>query len=123
MVPYHICRQAALGIVQQLVLSTSGDDDMGTLLGLMHTAPVLALDLKTHILKVICKILCLDIFFFEYVCMQPLYVLFFKWHPFKINTKNIFQLKISLLYIHFKNTIIKYCHIYLSEHCQYCLSN
>lgn len=53
MVPYNICRQAALGIVQQLVLSTSGDDDMGTLLGLMHTAPVLALDLKTHILKVI----------------------------------------------------------------------
>lgn len=52
MVPYPICRQAALGIVQQLVLSNSGDDDMGTLLGLMHTAPVLALDLKTHILKV-----------------------------------------------------------------------
>ncbi|XP_042903173.1 WD repeat and FYVE domain-containing protein 3 isoform X2 [Parasteatoda tepidariorum] len=51
MVPYHICRQAALGIVQQLVLSNGGDDDMGTLLGLMHTAPVLALDLKTHILK------------------------------------------------------------------------
>ncbi|XP_035209151.1 WD repeat and FYVE domain-containing protein 3-like, partial [Stegodyphus dumicola] len=51
MVPYHICRQAALGIVQQLVLSVGGDDDMGTLLGLMHTAPVLALDLKTHILK------------------------------------------------------------------------
>ncbi|GIX85504.1 WD repeat and FYVE domain-containing protein 3 [Caerostris extrusa] len=44
--PYHICRQAALGIVQQLVLSNGGDDDMGTLLGLMHTAPVLALDLK-----------------------------------------------------------------------------
>lgn len=51
LVPYHICRQPALGIVQQLVLSNGGDDDMGTLLGLMHTAPVLALDLKTHILK------------------------------------------------------------------------
>lgn len=52
MVPYPECRQQALGIVQQLVLSSVGDDDMGTLLGLMHTAPVMALDLKTDILKV-----------------------------------------------------------------------
>ena len=47
-----ICRQQALGIVQQLVLSTGGDDDMGTLLGLMHTAAPTALQLKTAILKV-----------------------------------------------------------------------
>ncbi|XP_074647224.1 WD repeat and FYVE domain-containing protein 3-like [Tubulanus polymorphus] len=51
MVPYLICRQQALNIVQQLIVSNGGDDDMGTLLGLMHTAPVTALELKTHILK------------------------------------------------------------------------
>ena len=52
MVPYPQCRQQALNIVQQLMLSTGGDDDMGTLLGLMHTAKITALELKTHILKV-----------------------------------------------------------------------
>ena len=52
MVPYLICRQQALSIIQQLILSNGGDDDMGTLLGLMHTAPVEALELKTHVLKV-----------------------------------------------------------------------
>ncbi|CAN8019431.1 unnamed protein product, partial [Ixodes persulcatus] len=51
LVPYRLCRQQALGVVQQLVLSNGGDDDMGTLLGLMHTAPPLALHLKNHILK------------------------------------------------------------------------
>lgn len=51
MVPYPQCRHQALNIVQQLVLSNGGDDDMGTLLGLMHTAPTTALELKTHILK------------------------------------------------------------------------
>ena len=53
MVPYVECRQYALSIVQQLVLSPGGDDDMGTLLGLMHTAEVVNLDLKTAILKVL----------------------------------------------------------------------
>ena len=57
MVPYTECRHQALGIVQQLVLSNGGDDDMGTLLGLMHTAPTAALELKTHILKVTYKYL------------------------------------------------------------------
>ena len=52
MVPYTACRHQALSIVQQLVLSTGGDDDMGTLLGLMHTANTTSLELKTHILKV-----------------------------------------------------------------------
>lgn len=52
MVPYPDCRQRALNIVQQLVLSPGGDDDMGTLLGLMHTATIHDLELKTHILKV-----------------------------------------------------------------------
>ena len=52
MVPYPQCRFQALTIVQQLVVSNGADDDMGTLLGLMHTAPTTALELKTHILKV-----------------------------------------------------------------------
>ncbi|XP_067008592.2 WD repeat and FYVE domain-containing protein 3 [Anabrus simplex] len=51
LVPYPECRQQALGMVRELVLSTSGDDDMGTLLGMMHSAPSSALQLKTHILK------------------------------------------------------------------------
>lgn len=52
MVAFPQCRHQVLGIIQQLVLSPGGDDDMGTLLCLMHTAPVLSLELKTHILKV-----------------------------------------------------------------------
>lgn len=39
-------------IIQQLVLSPNGDDDMGTLLGLMHSAPPTELQLKTDILRV-----------------------------------------------------------------------
>ncbi|KAK2144413.1 hypothetical protein LSH36_759g01016 [Paralvinella palmiformis] len=57
MVPYLECRQQALSIVQQLVLSNGGDDDMGTLLGLMHTAPTTALELKTHVLKSLLHVL------------------------------------------------------------------
>jgi len=52
MVPFLECRTQALGIVQQLVLSPGGDDDMGTLLGLMNTADITDLELKTAILKV-----------------------------------------------------------------------
>lgn len=51
-VKYPQCRQHALMIIQQLVLSPSGDDDMGTLLGLMHSAPPMELQLKTDILRV-----------------------------------------------------------------------
>ncbi|KAG8229679.1 hypothetical protein J437_LFUL010268 [Ladona fulva] len=51
LVPYSECRSQALGIVRELVLSPGGDDDMGTLLGMMHSAPATALELKTHILK------------------------------------------------------------------------
>lgn len=51
-VKYPQCRQQALMIIQQLVLSPSGDDDMGTLLGLMHSAPPTELQLKTDILRV-----------------------------------------------------------------------
>uniref|UniRef100_A0A672QYT0 WD repeat and FYVE domain containing 3 n=1 Tax=Sinocyclocheilus grahami TaxID=75366 RepID=A0A672QYT0_SINGR len=51
-VKYRQCREHALMIIQQLVLSSSGDDDMGTLLGLMHSAPSAELQLKTDILRV-----------------------------------------------------------------------
>nr|CAD7590088.1 unnamed protein product [Timema genevievae] len=51
LVPYWECRTQALGIVGELILSTGGDDDMGTLLGMMHSAPASALTLKAHILK------------------------------------------------------------------------
>ncbi|KAG7214331.1 hypothetical protein INR49_023148 [Caranx melampygus] len=50
-VKYRQCREHALLIIQQLVLSPSGDDDMGTLLGLMHSAPSSELQLKTDILR------------------------------------------------------------------------
>lgn len=55
MIPHKQCRHQTLNIVQQLVPSPGGDDDMGTLLGLMHSSPVLSLQLKTHILKVTLK--------------------------------------------------------------------
>ncbi|XP_047001362.1 WD repeat and FYVE domain-containing protein 3 [Schistocerca americana] len=51
LVPYSECRQQALGIVRELLLGAGGDDDMGTLLGMMHSAPASALQLKAHILK------------------------------------------------------------------------
>ncbi|XP_058804217.1 WD repeat and FYVE domain-containing protein 3 isoform X1 [Phymastichus coffea] len=51
LVPYLDCRFQALGIVRELILSVGGDDDMATLLGVMHSAPSNALVLKTHILK------------------------------------------------------------------------
>ncbi|XP_059163899.1 WD repeat and FYVE domain-containing protein 3-like isoform X2 [Physella acuta] len=57
MVPFPECRQQSLHIVQQLVLSPGGDDDMGTLLGLMPTASVTDLELKTHILKSLLNVL------------------------------------------------------------------
>ncbi|XP_035824115.1 WD repeat and FYVE domain-containing protein 3 isoform X2 [Aplysia californica] len=57
MVPFLDCRQPALHIVQQLVLSPGGDDDMGTLLGLMPTVAVTDLELKTHILKSLLSVL------------------------------------------------------------------
>jgi hypothetical protein len=52
LVPYTDCRFQALGIVRELILSAGGEDDMATLLGVMHSAPANALALKTHILKV-----------------------------------------------------------------------
>ncbi|XP_028980419.2 WD repeat and FYVE domain-containing protein 3 isoform X4 [Esox lucius] len=56
-VRYGQCREHALMIIQQLVLSPSGDDDMGTLLGLMHSAPSTELQLKTDILRALLAVL------------------------------------------------------------------
>uniref|UniRef100_H2MQV2 WD repeat and FYVE domain containing 3 n=1 Tax=Oryzias latipes TaxID=8090 RepID=H2MQV2_ORYLA len=56
-VKYRQCREHALLIIQQLVLSPSGDDDMGTLLGLMHSAPPSELQLKTDILRALLAVL------------------------------------------------------------------
>lgn len=58
-VKYPQCRQHALMTIQQLVLSPNGDDDMGTLLGLMHSAPPTELQLKTDILRVRLRNMCL----------------------------------------------------------------
>ncbi|XP_071954048.1 WD repeat and FYVE domain-containing protein 3-like isoform X2 [Antedon mediterranea] len=51
LVPYLQCRSQALAVVQQLILGSNGDDDMGTLLALMHSAPVTELGLKADILR------------------------------------------------------------------------
>ena len=50
MVPYLLCRTQALNIVSTLLLTTAGEDDMSTLLGLMHTAKME--DLELNVLKV-----------------------------------------------------------------------
>lgn len=51
LIPFNDCRKEALCLVQQLVLSTGGDDDMGTVLGLLQSAPATDLALKMDILK------------------------------------------------------------------------
>ncbi|KAM6959381.1 WD repeat and FYVE domain-containing protein 3 [Aplochiton taeniatus] len=56
-VKYQQCREHALMVIQQLVLTSSGDDDMGTLLGLMHSAPSTELQLKTDILRALLAVL------------------------------------------------------------------
>ena len=52
MVPYKVCRVRALNIVTTLLLTTAGEDDMSTLLGLMHTAEMEDLELKNAVLRV-----------------------------------------------------------------------
>ena len=51
-IPYRLCRVAALTVVLHLVLCTGGEDDTGTLLGLIHTAKLEELEMKSVILKV-----------------------------------------------------------------------
>ncbi|CAF1017714.1 unnamed protein product [Adineta ricciae] len=50
-IPYRLCRIAALTVVLHLVLCTGGEDDTGTLLGLIHTAKLEELEMKSVILK------------------------------------------------------------------------
>ncbi|CAF4832745.1 unnamed protein product [Rotaria sp. Silwood1] len=50
-IPYRLCRVAALTVVLHLVLCTGGEDDTGTLLGLIHTAKLEELEMKSVILK------------------------------------------------------------------------
>lgn len=46
------------GIEREIILTTGGEDSMGNLLGMMHSAPPSALQLKAHILKVSLLFLC-----------------------------------------------------------------
>ena len=57
MVPYKLCRSQALNIVSTLLLTTAGEDDMSTLLGLMHTAKMEDLELKNSVLRSLLHIL------------------------------------------------------------------
>ncbi|XP_022116141.2 WD repeat and FYVE domain-containing protein 3 isoform X3 [Pieris rapae] len=51
MVVYETCRTKALGVVRELIVSGSGEEDMSMLLSGMHAAPNDAYRLKLHILK------------------------------------------------------------------------
>ncbi|XP_063360999.1 WD repeat and FYVE domain-containing protein 3 [Cydia amplana] len=51
MVVHESCRSKALGVVRELIVSGSGEEDMSALLCGMHAAPNDALRLKLHILK------------------------------------------------------------------------
>jgi len=53
MVQYRVCRAQSLGIIQQLILSSGGDEDLASLLGLMHTSAPDAIQLKMDIIKVV----------------------------------------------------------------------
>ncbi|KAB0793199.1 hypothetical protein PPYR_12819 [Photinus pyralis] len=57
LVTFQDCRQTALGIIRELVLTTGGDDDMAQLLATLHSAPNSSLQLKIDILKAL--LLCL----------------------------------------------------------------
>lgn len=52
MVQHRVCRTSSLGIIQQLILSSGGDEDFASLLGLMHTSSPDAIQLKMDIIKV-----------------------------------------------------------------------
>ncbi|CAH0406921.1 unnamed protein product [Chilo suppressalis] len=51
MVVHESCRSQALGVIRELIVSGSGEEDMSALLCGMHAAPNDALLLKLHILK------------------------------------------------------------------------
>lgn len=50
LVTYPECRQASLGIIKELILTTGGDDDMAQLLNTLHSASRTELQLKIDIL-------------------------------------------------------------------------
>ncbi|XP_059488715.1 WD repeat and FYVE domain-containing protein 3 [Neocloeon triangulifer] len=51
LVQFKDCRQEALTMVKELILTTGGDEDLGILLATMHSAPHSNLELKSDILK------------------------------------------------------------------------
>lgn len=51
MVKFKHCRDSVLGIIRELILSNSGDDDMLFILTTMHSAPAHNIELKIQILK------------------------------------------------------------------------
>lgn len=51
--PFVDSRHQALGIIRELMMNGGGDEDMGSLLTMMHSSPADALTLKGHILKVL----------------------------------------------------------------------
>ncbi|XP_078381850.1 WD repeat and FYVE domain-containing protein 3-like isoform X3 [Oculina patagonica] len=58
-VPYSSSRTEALKIIRELILS-GGNDDLGTLLGLMHSTPQSEVKLKTDVLDALLKVFDLD---------------------------------------------------------------
>nr|CAB3264215.1 neurobeachin-like protein 1 [Phallusia mammillata] len=59
-ISYPQCRSSALALVQALILqpaSAGNDDDMGTLLGILSTLTLTSIELKTDILKCLCKVI------------------------------------------------------------------
>ena len=53
LIPYEFSRRQALSLVKQLLLSSGGDDDLGTLLCLMQKDPMENTHLKISVLKVL----------------------------------------------------------------------
>ncbi|XP_041988446.1 WD repeat and FYVE domain-containing protein 3 isoform X2 [Aricia agestis] len=51
MVIHESCRSKALGVVRELIVSGSGEEDMAALLCGMHAAPASAATLKLHVLR------------------------------------------------------------------------
>ncbi|KAL7045563.1 hypothetical protein ACKWTF_002261 [Chironomus riparius] len=53
MVKFKHCRDSVLGIIRELILSNSGEDDMLFILTTMHSAPAYNIELKIQILKTV----------------------------------------------------------------------
>lgn len=60
LVPYSRSRTKSLRLVQQLILSEGGEDDLGTLLGMMNSAPQTAVELKIDIMNTLARVFSLD---------------------------------------------------------------